>query len=116
MGYGTKSTYSITRFQPVLEFAGQPLTIGQITLMDRQFAGVDMPPAALQLLRSCHGKKWLIPKGDRPFDLENLYDAKAATFGTLFRTQFMESYAISSTTQYFDVWSCKNDLSSTRAD
>ncbi|HEU4935569.1 MAG TPA: hypothetical protein VFT39_03880 [Vicinamibacterales bacterium] len=77
-------------------------------IQEHQLAGVDLPQATLNALRSCTVNYWLIPKHREPFSAVNRYPMSQgrALFGSDFRRAFCDSYQRSESTEYLDVWAC----------
>ena len=123
MGYGNMKEYAdpsyrLTYFRPALVFAGNPLTLDENALADMQLSHIDIPPSTLEYLRSCETNIWLIPKGNPPFALVNIYsmiDAHAIPqphlFSEEFRQTFFQQYRKQGSSEYFDIWECKADSS-----
>jgi len=114
MGYGQMNAqYKLTFFRPLLVFAGNPLTIDAVALGDMQLSGVEMPQSTLEYLRACRTQIWLIPKGDPPFAMVNIYsliDPRAfparQLFGDDFRRIFFQQFHKQGSSQHFDIWEC----------
>ena len=114
MGYGGwNPKYKLTYYRPALVFAGNPYTIDAMALGDMQLAGVPIPPGTLQYLQACKTQIWLIPKGDQPFAMVNVYSLmdphlfpERMVFSDGFRQIFLERYQKRASSEYFDIWEC----------
>ena len=116
MGYGGwNSKYESTYFRPALVFAGNPFTIDAVALGDMQLSGVvAIPDSTLEYLQQCRTQIWLIPKGDAPFSMINVYSLmdshlfpERPVFSDEFRRIFFQQYRKQPPTKYFDVWECE---------
>jgi hypothetical protein len=113
MGYGRWDSYELTFFRPMLVFAGNPFTIDASSLDDTQLSGVEIPHNTLEYLQQCKTQVWLIPKGDAPFGLVNVYSLidprvfpERPLFSDEFRRIFFQQYRKQGSTKYFDIWEC----------
>jgi hypothetical protein len=114
MGYGGwNSKYKLTYYRPLLVFAGNPLTLDAMALGDMQLVGIAIPPGTLEYLQECKTQIWLIPKGDRPFEMINVYSLmdrrlfpERMVFSDEFRQIFAERYRKQPASKYFDIWEC----------
>jgi hypothetical protein len=113
MGYGARHTPS-TSLRPELVVASDRLTVDEAALTDMQLSGLPIPDATIDGLRSCATHLWLIPKGEPPFALPNVYGVfhpelvpSRPLFDRAFRDAFVEAYALYESTAYFDVWKCR---------
>jgi hypothetical protein len=115
MGYGSwNANLPLTYFRPTLVFAGNPLTVDAVALGDMQLAGLTIPDGTVEYIRECKTQIWLIPKGEPPFSMINVYSlmeprlfSKRTVFSDDFRQAFFERYAKQPSSKYYDVWECK---------
>ena len=116
MGYGGwNAEYKLTYFRPALVFAGNPFTIDVVALGDMQLSGViAIPPSTLAYVQQCKTQIWLIPKGDEPFSMINVYSLmdphlfpERPVFSDEFRRLFFQQYRKQPSSQYFDIWECE---------
>ena len=116
MGYGGwNSRYELTYFRPALVFAGNPFTIDAVALGDMQLSGVvPLPASTLEYMQQCKTQIWLIPKGDAPFSMLNVYSLmdshlfpQRPVFSDEFRQIFFQQYRKQPSTKYFDIWECE---------
>jgi hypothetical protein len=117
MGYGSWNSYELTYFRPMLVFAGNPLTIDALSLDDAQLSGLQIPRSTLEYLQQCKTQIWLIPKGDAPFDLVNVFSLidpglfpERRLFSDEFRRIFFQRYRKHGFSKYFDIWECETEL------
>jgi hypothetical protein len=116
MGYGKWDSYDLTFFRPMLVFAGNPLTIDALSLDDAQLSGLEIPHNTLEYLQQCKTQIWLIPKGDAPFSLVNVFSLidpqifpDHPLFSSEFRLAFFQQYRKQGASKYFDIWECRAD-------
>jgi len=74
-------------------------------MMELDFIGLDLSPKLANDMAACKTRHWLIPKGEKPFNLPSYYTGKPL-FGRTSQV-FQENYAKRETLTYFDLWSCK---------
>ena len=112
MGYS--QSYPLTLYRPTLVFAGNPLTLDATALDDMQLSGLAIPQGTIDYIRACRTQIWLIPKGEAPFVMPNIY-ADARIFPTRnlfenpFRQAFLQQYQRVETSDYFDLWECRDN-------
>ncbi|MBZ5645616.1 MAG: hypothetical protein LAN37_00160 [Acidobacteriia bacterium] len=115
MGYGGwNAKYKLTYFRPALVFAGNPFTIDVLALGDMQLSGVvALPASTLEYVQQCKTQIWLIPKGDAPFSMINVYSLmdprllpERPVFSDEFRRLFFQRYRKQPSSQYYDIWEC----------
>jgi hypothetical protein len=113
MGYGKWDSYDLTFFRPMLVFAGNPLTLDALSLDDAQLSGLEIPHSTLEYLQQCKTQIWLIPKGDAPFSLVNVFSLidpqifpDHSLFSSEFRLAFFQQYRKQGASKYFDIWEC----------
>jgi len=112
MGYS--QSYPLTLYRATLVFAGNPLTLDATALDDMQLSGLTIPQGTIDYIRACRTRIWLIPKGEAPFVMPNIY-ADARIFPTRnlfenpFRQAFLQQYQRVETSDYFDLWECRDN-------
>lgn len=105
MGYGESfENYRFTYYKPVLAFAGHPVTVDPQAIMETSFVGLDIAKDFIADLQSCNPRHWLIPKGERPFQMKNYYSNRKL-FGAA-ADVFLDRYHKAATYKYYDLWSC----------
>lgn len=105
MGYG--SNYEATYYRTALVFAGNRILVDAAALMDMQESGLGIPSQTIEALDSCQTQIWLIPKGDKPFEINNFYPPYNQLFSERFKNVFLKRYKLREQTKYFDIWVCK---------
>ena len=114
MGYG--QTYPLSFYRPTLIFAGNPLTLDAPALDDMQLSGLAIPKGTIEYIGSCQTQIWLFPKGEAPFVIPNIYvDARIFPtrnlFEDVFRQAFLQHYQKVGSSEYFDLWACRENSS-----
>jgi len=105
MGYGGDNQYfHWTNQRTLLTFAGEPLLIDIISLMDSRRADKPVPAATFELINSGTVDLWLVPKGQEPFLISNWYPPHEPIFPADFRERFVASHRLEGKTEYFDLW------------
>ena len=109
MGYSSDERMTFVR--PLVVFRSGMYLLDQPAIQEHQLAGVEIPPATENALRSCSVTYWLIPKTGQPFSAINRYPMTHGRelFGSDFRRAFLDSYQRSASTEYFDVWTCRRE-------
>jgi 4-alpha-glucanotransferase len=107
MGYG--KNYELSFYRPSLIFFGNPYLLDAASMMEMQQSGINhIPPDTLAALRECQTNLWLIPKGEKPFQLTSYYPPHKPLFTDEFKTIFLEKYEFRGQTRYYDLWFCKD--------
>ena len=111
MGYSR--SYPLTFYRPTLVFAGNPLILDAPALEDMQLSGLAIPQATIDYIKSCQAQIWLIPKGEEPFVMPNIYaDARIFPERNLFeddfRQAFLQEYKRVGSSEYYDLWACRD--------
>ncbi len=97
--------YNTTFYRPLLVFAGNPYTLDVGVMIELSKMGVPLHEGTLRRLETCHTDIWLVPKGERPFDLIGYYGNRV--FDETFREAFLGNYEKRKSFTYFDAWVCK---------
>jgi hypothetical protein len=107
MGYSSDERATFVR--PLVVFRSRMYLLDQPAIQEHQLAGVAIPQATMNALRSCMVTYWLIPKSGEPFSAINRYPMTRgrALFDEDFRRAFLGTHRRTSTTKYFDVWKCE---------
>jgi hypothetical protein len=108
MGYGqdVASTYKTTFIRPILTFAGNPTTFTAPAAMELRFLGKPSTPAQINRIKQCKTDIWLIPTGEHPFTMQNYFVSKP-TFWPEVSAAFEQSYILSGSQKFFDIWVCR---------
>ncbi|HEY9071483.1 MAG TPA: hypothetical protein VIV61_14585 [Candidatus Ozemobacteraceae bacterium] len=111
LGYGSRdpalyrsTDYRLSLWHPIVVLAGTPLAFDLPAVMDMTKAGLELPDASIDLLRSGRMKLWIIPRGAAPFLVFNIYEPHTDLFGERFRTAFHRYYRLATPTEHFDLW------------
>jgi len=105
MGYGGGDMYfHWTSQRPLLIFAGHPLLIDAISIMDSKRAHMDFPEAAIEAITDGRIDMWLVPRQQQPFYLPNWYPPHRDIFSDELRERFSRNYRLEGRTRYFDLW------------
>jgi hypothetical protein len=107
MGYSSDERATFVR--PLIVFRSRLYLLDQPAIQEHQLAGIEIPPATMDAVRSCVVTYWLIPKDGEPFSAINRYPMThgRALFGGDFRRVFLETYRRTGSTEHFDVWKCE---------
>jgi 4-amino-4-deoxy-L-arabinose transferase-like glycosyltransferase len=103
MGYG--KDYYPAFYRPLLVFAGNDYFIDPPSLMELEVTGRSISGATLGYLKDCKTQAFLIPKGNRPFELNSLFWPRPL-FSEEFKRIFVENYELKEQTRHFDIWMC----------
>jgi hypothetical protein len=111
MGYSR--SYPLTFYRPALVFEGNPLTLDAPALDDMQLSGLAIPQATIDYIKSCQTQIWLIPKGEEPFVMPNIYAdtrifPERNLFEDDFRQAFLQEYKRVGSSEYYDLWACRD--------
>ncbi len=109
IGVGYGKSYELSFYRPFLVFLGNPYLVDAASLMEMQQSGINqIPSETLAALRACQIQLWLIPKGEKPFQLASYYPPNKQVFTDEFKSIFLEKYEPIKQTKYYDLWSCKD--------
>lgn len=107
MGLGDNiAMYYRTWYRPVLALAGNPYTLDTGIVMETAFLKIPLTDATLALIRGCNTDLWLVPKGERPFEMIGYY--AVPVFDEAFKEAFFSNYEKRESSAFFDLWGCKN--------
>ncbi len=101
---GDNQFFHWTSQRSLLTFAGEPLLIDIISLMDSRRAHKPIPSATYDVFDTGMIDLWLIPKGQEPFAIANWYAPHDPVFPDDFREHFVAHYSREGQTEYFDLW------------
>ena len=106
MAFGeTAESYKLSFLGARLVFAGHPVPIGTMSLMELKRAGVPLPLELRRRMLSCATRHWLVPKGEHPFAMGSNYGG--GLFDGAFIEAFAEAYEPTQSLAFYDLWSCK---------
>jgi hypothetical protein len=74
--------------------------------MDMDYSHLPIPDSTFNALQTCKIKTWILPKNSAPFSLESFYTHQPL-FPENFRRMFLETYELSGSYLYYDVWMCQ---------
>ncbi|HEY5214027.1 MAG TPA: hypothetical protein VIJ38_13505 [Acidobacteriaceae bacterium] len=97
MGYGSVDGDYHTELRYVLVYRDQPYTLeGNTARFETKL--LPFPVNVLKQMDSCKDDVWLVPHGEKPFDLWVFRDS--------LRTTFLRDYAVDRTDGVYDAWVC----------
>lgn len=96
--------YEIVFCRPSLVFAGHPLLVDVISVMESHRSGRPLPPETYEALTSGRVTLWLVPKGKTPFDKRNWYPPHEPVFPEDFIQLVKERYHLVGQSEFFDLW------------
>ena len=108
MGYSTEDE-SFAYVRPVIVFRQRRHLFDAPAIQEYQLSGLSLPDASVRAIERCDVDAWLFAKGGRPFSLRNRYPrtAHVPLFPDVVREIFDRAYVRSASTEYFDVWTCR---------
>ncbi len=109
IGYGDSlHSYLLSQLsRTALALNSYPAVIDAHVLMELREAGIDGSTRWVPDLAECRIRRWLLPRGERPFAVKSYYYDNGALFGERFRRAFFEHYKLVEHTKLFDLWDCK---------
>jgi hypothetical protein len=111
MAYGGEgSAYALTFYRPYLIFAGNPLLVDVIAVMEGQESGRPLPSSTYDAMRDGTVQIWLVPKGGQPFAKKNWYRPHGQVFPSDFVAILRDRYERSGQTQFFELWEYRGAL------
>jgi hypothetical protein len=110
IGYGENpKSYEISELsKTVLAFNSYPVLLGAQILMELRESGIEGSTKWIPYLTECRIKRWLLPKGEKPFATISYYD-RGQLFNEEFRQAFFRHYKLVETTEHFDLWDCAHE-------
>ena len=108
MGYAAEDE-SFSYVRPVIVFRQRRYLFDAPAIQEYQLSGLALPEASVRALERCDVDAWLIAKNGAPFSLRNRYPSTAHVplFPDVVRLTFDRAYVRSASTEYFDVWTCR---------
>jgi hypothetical protein len=106
MGCAGNRTYPLTWVRPLLEFAGRPVQLDPVALMDMAGSRLPLPAATLELVARGRSDLWLVPRGEPPLSLLHDYRGPPGepVFPAEFREAFLSNLEPVERTRFFEVW------------
>ncbi len=105
MGYsGGKNYFHLANLRPLLTFAGHPLLLDAVSIMDFRRAHREFPEATLHALDTGVIDLWLVPRGRPPFRLASWYPPHDDIFSDEIRARFAAHYRLEGSSEFFDLW------------
>jgi hypothetical protein len=110
IGYGENpESYEISELsKTVLAFNFYPVLLGAQILNELREIGIEGSTRWIPYLTECRIKRWLLPKGEKPFATISYYD-RGQLFNEEFRQAFFTHYKLVETTEHFDLWDCAHE-------
>ena len=110
IGYGeSPKSYEISELsKTVLAFNFYPVLLGGQILNELREIGIEGSTRWIPYLTECRIKRWLLPKGEKPFTTISYYD-RSQLFSKEFRQAFFTRYKLVETTEHFDLWDCAHE-------
>lgn len=105
MAYGGEGRdFRLTSYRPLLVFAGQPVLLDVIAVMEADFAGRSLPQQTYAAVQEGRIAIWLVPKQRPPFQKNNWYPDHNPIFPQDFQDLFLANFGIRDSSQFFDLW------------
>jgi hypothetical protein len=101
---GEGRDYELVFFRPNLIFAGQPLLMDIIAVMEGQKSGRPLPEKTYEAVANGTISLWLVPKGSPPFLKRNWYPPHQQVFPEDFLELVHRNYQLAGQSEYFDLW------------
>jgi hypothetical protein len=106
--------YSPMFSAPQLIFAGGSYTFDPSAQADIEMVHEPMRESDLRHVASCESDVWLIPRGQVPFHSISIYSGMypdryngRLLFPPAFERMFLDTYSLTSSSKYFDIYTCK---------
>ncbi|ADW71511.1 hypothetical protein AciX9_4581 (plasmid) [Granulicella tundricola MP5ACTX9] len=106
--------YSPMFSAPQLIFAGGSYTFDPSAQADIEMVNEPMRESDLRHVASCESDVWLIPRGQVPFHSVSIYSGMypdrysgRLLFPATFERMFLDTYSLTSSSHYFDIYTCK---------
>ena len=105
MAYAGKfQNFQYAALRPCLVFAGQPVLLDVIAVMESDFAQRPLPARTLEAVTSGRVAIWLAPRGQEPFQTTNWYPTHHEIFPPEFRDAFRANYRCRDRSRFFDLY------------
>ena len=108
VGYGDNlQSYELSQLaKAVLSLNSYPALFDAQVLMELRQIGIDGSPRWIPYLRECRIRRWLLPRGERPFAIVSYFYDHGPVFSEEFRRAFFDNYKMVESAENFDVWEC----------
>jgi hypothetical protein len=109
IGYSAEDE-AFSYVRPLVVFRQRAYLLDAPAVQEYQLSGLALPDATLRAIARCDVNTWLIARGGEPFSLRNRYPSTGHVplFSGDMRQAFLAAYARTSSTEYFDVWTCRH--------
>ncbi len=105
MAYGGEGKdFRLTSYRPLLVYAGQPVLIDVIAVMESDFARRSLPRQTYDAMATGRIAIWLVPRERPPFQKANWYADHNEIFPADFRNLFLASFTCRDRSRFFDLW------------
>ena len=105
MAYGGEGKdFRLTSYRPLLVYAGQPVLIDVIAVMESDFARRNLPRQTYDAMATGRIAIWLVPRERAPFQKANWYPDHNEIFPEDFRKLFLASFTCRDRSRFFDLW------------
>lgn len=104
MGIAGNENHRLTFCKWILVFSGGPYLYEPSVLMDYAYAGIALSDRTAAAMTDGTIYAWVLPSGNRPFTMANLYDFSQDIFSDDMRRRFAANYEKGFSTRHFDVW------------
>lgn len=110
MGLGDKyQGYHNTLQKTELLFKGHPYVADFGVMIETSKLGIPLPKPLIDRLSRCEIDIWLIPRGEKPFEMIGYYGSRVV--GLAFKEAFNLNYTLINHSKYFDIWICTHPKS-----
>lgn len=78
-------------------------------LMELVQIGIDGSQRLIPIVANCEVARWLVPKGEAPFAVDDVYYSNSTPlFSAAFRQAFADRYRLIETSAHFAIWECRH--------
>jgi Glycosyltransferase family 87 len=108
VGYGdNRQSYQLSQLsRTVLALNSYPALIDAHVLMELHEIGIDGSARWIHYLTECRIRRWMLPKGERPFAIDSYFYDNEPLFSQRFRQAFFDHYKLVEQTKHFAIWDC----------
>lgn len=101
---GENQAFLNTWTRALLAFAGNPVLLDPISVMDSALSGRELSRSTYDAIGDGRIALWLVPRGQDPFRKFNWYAPHLPIFPDAFRRHFEAHYSPRAQSRYFDLW------------